>query len=70
MVLVEGSCPISTPGNKVEPFSEAVSGSNIGKLVIMNRSRPYTASEAPLNTLFCKRLAGTLYSKRTSRSFR
>jgi hypothetical protein len=40
MVLVDGICPISTPGNKVEPLRDAVSGSNMGKLLIINKSLP------------------------------
>ena len=38
MVLLEGNWPISTPGKMVEPFNAAVSGSNMGKLVIINKS--------------------------------
>jgi hypothetical protein len=68
MVRVEGIWPISTPGMILVPFNAAVSGSNTGNDVIINRSRPYKASVADLKNL-PKYFFGRLYSSLASRSF-
>lgn len=70
MVLVEGNCPISTPGNKVEPFNAAVSGSNIGKLVSINKSLPYKANVTCFKNDLPNTFLGNAYSTLTSLNFK
>ena len=70
MVLLEGNWPISTPGKMVEPFNAAVSGSNMGKLVIINKSLPYKATLSCLKNDLPKIDLGKLYSNLASRNFK